>query len=552
MANPPDAERRDTRGLPEGYDPRNFYEYRTSQLIASASGVERFVYRLMPFAYIKSVVFAIDPFSKFRTSAGIVTPANRKRVRATDSILNIRRVKHVIYNTSRSSVSNYRNIPGNVGPVADNPPYHAESEFEQPRQEVLPDYTLDTTKRTRLVNSDIGELELLKSSINSPGRTVRHSSTSRSTFTLNSPPNDFQTITEGTDSESYAYLGNAGRLAKSVFDNRIASEKVALSQLMNDNILKMVTGTMPVNRDYTLFRNAVELRDFRRSILQLQETMRNLGVLERALKVPSKRISKIRAFKTSLRDIPKEYVGYHFGWAQTYRDMTSLMLAPDKITKRINFLMSRNGKDTTYRTKRTFASADTGVSGFDYDNLSGEYDLSIESKIERETELRLVINANFRFPDVDLPNFKTHLFREKLGIYPSVTDMYNLVPWTWLLDWFTGVGNYVEIIDNINHDNTLINWGMLTGVVKGKLTTDFKSKSDNWSRVYVNNVQVSEDRNVVQNAHTSTCEYTFQLRKDVSNLPNVHVTSDISSLTNYQASILGGILSQSTKHRLHF
>jgi hypothetical protein len=199
-----------------------------------------------------------------------------------------------------------------------------------------------------------------------------------------------------------------------------------------------------------------------------------------------------------------------------------------------------------------FVSGETGVSGFDYDNLSGEYELSINSDVKRETELRLVINANYRFPDVDLPSFKSHLFKEKLGIYPSVTDMYNLVPWTWLLDWFTGLGNYIEVIDNINHDRTLVNWGMLTGVTKGKLTTDFKSKSDNWSRVYVNNVQVSEDRNVVQNAHTSTLEYTFQLRKDVANLPNVHKTSDISSLTNYQASILGGIISQSTKHRLHF
>jgi len=321
---------------------------------------------------------------------------------------------------------------------------------------------------------------------------------------------------------------------------------------MSDNILKMVTGTMPINRNYTLFRNVVELRDFRRGILQLQETMRNLGTLEKALKVPSHRISKIRALKTSLRDIPKEYVGYHFGWAQTYRDVTALMLAPDKITKQINWLMSRNGKDTTYRTKRDFPSALTGISGFDYDNLSGEYALSIESKLERETQLRLVINANYRFPDVDLPNFKKHLFREKLGIYPSITDIYNLVPWTWLLDWFTGVGNYVEIIDNLNHDPTLINWGMLTGVIKGKLTTDFKSKSDNWSRVYVNNVQVSESQNTIQNAHTSTCEYTLQLRKDVSNLPNVHSTSDISSMTAYQASILGGIISQSTKHRLHF
>jgi hypothetical protein len=551
MANPEDNSRKDTRGLPEGYDPRKFYEYRTSQLIAAASGVELFVYRLMPFNVIKSVVFAIDPFSQFRTSAGIVTPANRKRIRATDNVLLVRPVRRIIHNTSYSSISNWRNIPGNVGPVADNPPFHNESVFEQPRQEVLPDYTLDTTKRTRLINSDIGTLELFKSSINSPGRTVRSSSTSRSTFTLNSPPNDFQTITGGTDSTSYTYEGNAGRLALNVFNNFVTSEKNYLAQLMSSNILKMITGTLPEHRDYTLFRNAVELRDFRRSILQLQETMRNLSALEKALKIPSHKLNRVRRLKTSLKDIPKEYVGYHFGWAQTYRDVFGLLSTPDKIAKKINFLLSRNGKDTTYRTKRNFPSSVTGVSGFDYDGLSGEYELAINSHIDRETELRLVINANYRFPDVDLPSFLSHLFKEKLGLYPSVTDMYNLVPWTWLLDWFTGVGNYIEVIDNINHDRTLINWGMLTGVTKGKLVTEFSSKSDNWSRVYVNNVQVSEDRNVFRNAHTSTLEYTLQLRNDVANLPNVHKTSDISSLTDYQKSILAGIISQSGKKKLH-
>jgi len=545
--DPNDSPRKDTRGLPEGYDPHMFYEYRISELAAQAQGVELFVYRLMPWSIIKSIAFAIDPFSGFRTAVGVVTPANRKRIRATDSVLNIRHVKRTIHNTSYSSLSNWRNIPGNVGPVADNPPFHAESGFDQPRQEVLPDYTLDTTKRTRLINSDVGELELVRSFINSPGRSVRTTSTSRSTFTLNSPPNDFQTITGGTDSNDYTYQGNAGRLSRHDFDIFIANEKSKLLDLMSANSLKMFTATMPANRDYTLFRNIVELRDLPRGVTQLRDTIRNLIRTERFLKIPSKRIAKVRSFKTNLSDIPKEYLSYHFGWKQTVKDAMDLLKAPTKISKRINFLISRNGKDTTYRTKRLFPSSDTGTSGFEYDVLSGEYEASTQSRIERDTELRMVINANFRFPDVNTPEFIEHLYNDKLGIYPSLTDIYNLIPWTWLIDWFTGVGNYVEVIDNINHDRSLINWGFLTGKVDGKLTTDFTSKSDHWSRVYVNNVQTSEERNVSQQRHTSVLTYTLQLRKDVNSVPTVHKTSDLSSLTDYQKSILAAIISQSGK-----
>jgi hypothetical protein len=366
---------------------------------------------------------------------------------------------------------------------------------------------------------------------------------------LGSPPDDYPRISFGVDHDSSVTNGAAAVLSRSNFDNLISVEKAATIALMNQEALKMYSGILPSTRNYNFFRNLVELRDIPRGILQLQETMRNLRSLEASLKIPSKLVSKIRRFKTSLDDIPKEYLGYHFGWKQTYKDVSDLLKSPTKISRQINFLISRNGKDTTYRSNRNFESVTTGISGFDYDVLYGEYSPSTESRIQRSTELRMVVNANFTLPAVNTPAFIEHLWLDKLGIYPRVTDIYNLIPWTWLIDWFTGVGNYIEVIDNINHDSSLINWGFLTAKTKGKLVTDFRSKSDQTTRIFKDFDPGIVSTTTVINNHQSNLDYTFQLRKDIASLTLVHKTSDISSLTDYQKSILAAIIAQSGSGR---
>jgi len=160
----------------------------------------------------------------------------------------------------------------------------------------------------------------------------------------------------------------------------------------------------------------------------------------------------------------------------------------------------------------------------------------------------MALNYTFRFPDVNVPEFSSRLWRHNLGLNPRPIDIYNLVPWTWLVDWFTGLGNYLEIIDTISTDDTVINWGMITSVTKGSLTTERESKIDRFQGSSFNYAG-SGAYIPVQFRNTSKFDYTFQLRKDLATIMDVKTTANVSTLTLYQQSILGAILAQSGRFR---
>jgi len=248
--------------------------------------------------------------------------------------------------------------------------------------------------------------------------------------------------------------------------------------------------------------------------------------------------------KRTSKHIPDEYLSFHFGWKQTYKDAMDLLFLPETMAKKYSFLIKRAGKPTTFRVKKNFTSRLTGsLPNFSYDAFSNEYGVLTETSLERETEIRLAVNANFDFPPLNAISFQSGSFLDRIGIVPRPTDLYNLIPWTWLVDWFTGLGHYVELIDNMARDDTLVNWGMITARTSGKLTTIYTSKSDNVDNVSVNNVAFSSNTTTTTHRHTSTLHFECQIRKDAAAALSVKTIAG-PSLSNYQLSILGALLAQ--------
>jgi len=538
--------RYDTRGLPEGYDPHHLYEYRLQKRIKEATGLEGYIFQYIPHDLIKSFAIAIDPLSQVKMSLGVITPANRLRYRATASVFDIRRIRHFDANHTYQSYVNWQGIGGNDGPTRDtsspdNPPWIQGVQT----QDALPRTSNDTTRRTRLFGSDTGEFQKFSGFLVSPARQVKRYERVDAVFDINvSPSNPFPSKSGGNHIWEDNIEPSAATLPRSSFNDLRQREIDTATALMQKHVLAMFKDCNPQSRNYSLFRNIVELRDLPRGVLQLQETLRNLKQLDSSLKWSKSIREVVCNLNSSIKDIPNGYLSYHFGWKQTFKDVMDLVVKPAQISKQINLLISRNGKPTTYRTKRSYVSADTGVSGFNYDITGNEEDTHSSSRIERSTELRMVLNTTFSFPVLDIPHLKYDLFTDKLGIYPRFIDIYNLVPWTWLFDWFTGCGNYLEIIENIHHDPSLINWAFLTANVDGRLVTDFVSKSRSSSRYYHNYDDAVVTEVVTSNRHQSSYDYKLQLRRDVSTILEVKTPAKIDSLNLYQQTILGALLLQ--------
>lgn len=546
----------DTRGLPEGYDPHKLYEYRYDTF-KPANGLETFLYRLMPVSMVKSIAFAIDPTYRFKVSGNIVTPTNRVRYRATASVLDARSLNLYVYDHSYAQSTNYKFVA-----LCWSPDYGYQNLYttniptDLQDQPVLASYIKDTTQRTRLFGSYDGELEFFKHDIISSSREYRREYHLRGYYTASYPPNPACDAVGGVNHERdhgqdtlwvYSTKGRGAVFPKATYDALTVSEVAYNKALALKYHVSMLKGVSPFTRDYSLLRNAIELRDIPRSILQMKSTMENMRKVFDTFGRSSSTRDLIFDLRKSSKDIPSEWLSFHFGWRQTYKDLVELMALPEKMSKKINYLMHRSQKATTFRSKRVHLSGETGVSGFQYDTggYPYEYNIKQDSRIVRESEIRLSVNATFDFPPINVPSLKrTFTWYDRAGITPRFIDVYNLTPWTWLYDWFSGCGNYLELMEEINHDPSLINWGFFTVHTKGAVISNLYSESLHQRDTRINGVVTSEVYGVNQNRHQSRLEYECRTRQDVASIYDVKQTSVPTSLSVYQYSILGAILAQ--------
>lgn len=536
----------DSRGIPATLDPHKFYEYRMAINAQSATGLEFLVYKIIPLEVIKSFAIAIDPFSQFKTAVTKIAAPSRTRYRAKASVFGEgSQIRYDLTgkNYGSSNEVNYLNLPGCIGPVFSGAPYVYKSGGLLARQSILTDYSFDSTDRTRPIGSDQGEFEFMNHILYSPPRYMSRDVYIREIY---DDPNPylFPRKNEGHELQQIV-VGPSAAVFNEPWDQLKISEKLFASAFMAEKAVSMYKGTNPLFRDTSLFRNIVELRDLPRTVLSLRETLSNLVKLDATFSGSNKMRKLVNNLHTNVADIPKEYLSYHFGWKQMYKDLIDLLTTPDKVTKKINLLIKRNGMATTYRSNRHYVNSEDGVPGWFYESTGWEYDKELKTRLERSIDLRMVINTTFNFPTISAPQFNADLYRDKLGLYPRFTDLYNLVPWTWLVDWFTGFGNYLEIIEETSKDQSIINYGFLTYKCAGKVVSEYKSTTDNpqTDKFYTPNGSSSVTvQNRVKINHTSVCSYDFQLRKNLANVMDVKSVADPTSLNEYQRSILLALL----------
>lgn len=487
-----------------------------------------------------------DPKEKFRVGNFRVSPVTRKRVRTVRSVIDGRKqTRHYSFRSEGNSPVHcaYVNKPATArdddvttDSLPSSPPISYISE--------------DTTRRSRPPYSDQGEFKSFKYDLIIPDRSwnAKKTYTQRGYFPPCSLPeylDQVETCWGGTTGGAALFTESSVNILRE--DTFRRTEEAFASK-----VPKMVANLLPSARRYSLARNLVELKDLPRSIASLQSTLADLSRASKSL--PEGFWQTVRNAKVP-DHLPNEWLSFWFGWRQVYKDVVDLMNAPAKVSKDVNFLLARKGVPTTIRSRSKFPGDGSNGPAFtlspEFTNLRWTYDEPqgpVVTKNEWEHEIRVVMNLIFDFPNVGVPKLREELFSRKLGLTPTFTDLYNLVPWTWLVDWFVGLGDYVELIDNINTDRSLVNWALATCVTTGKLTTSAKYEYENVrQRLYYTYPLPSYSdtvRDKVSRLYTFQCNYTCHIRKNVSDGFGVKSTLELDKLSPYQASILGALLAQ--------
>lgn len=520
-------------------DPDNLFRAKYDAHGKSTRGLERFVYEYMPMNLIRSFAIAIDPFHKFKVSPVKITPVNRLRYRKLVSVLDQRSMVITRTTLARSKLSSWYGPDIGCATSEGGGTTNSVTTFPLDSQPGDAVRTYDTTVKTRPISSHMGEFETFKYTLISPEHRV--SSFYETTVRAHAACGDQYNQNYAIDRDIMAVGPHGGVLSSASLDSLRTTETESLSLLMQNKALSMLPKTVPASRRYSLFRNVVELRDLPSAISSLRKSIEDVRSAVSLLSSKEKR--KFFDPSALAKDIPNEYVSYWFAWRQILRDAIDLLNFPARAAKEVNFLIERSGKPTTFRTQEKFLGETTDSPSFQYDSVYWEFDKNESTSHSREHSFRCAINATFDFPHVDVPHLRRELYLRKLGVRPTVTDIYNLIPWSWLVDWATGLGNYVQAIDVINTDKSLFNYGFLTGTTIGKIQTlhTGKTRSASWTLFYGYGGW-SGGETLQTYRHTSICEYKVQIRKNISSAFHVPTIAEKASLSPYQLSILGAIL----------
>jgi hypothetical protein len=157
-----------------------------------------------------------------------------------------------------------------------------------------------------------------------------------------------------------------------------------------------------------------------------------------------------------LKSMSNYWLALQFGWRPLLNDVRNFVLLQRSAQKRLDQLLRDNGRPVRRRVDVYDLSADPLIStGELYHALNPTF---VTQFYRRESNYRYVTtirdhcwaSARFRFWLPGGPRniaWRRKMLARLYGLTPSPAVVYNMIPWTWLVDWFANVGDLIENLD---------------------------------------------------------------------------------------------------------
>jgi hypothetical protein len=495
----------------------------------TVAGLDNTLWSIFGKDNIKAIAAFIDPLAKFKPYAKKVSPVNRTKKLWT-GIQRDRVITTLAKNNSRASTPivetanpwDYR-FPGTESTNTST------STSVQSPQPAVCGFRKDTSRRTRAVGVDQGEFELFVPRLYSHSRGGVY--IWNKTSALYTAPFDPYNYSESTYLRDTRISGPAAVVQQFQLDALSASESSAADQLISKYALGLLKDALPSSRKASLAKTVIEFRD-------LLDTVK--GSVEGVMAVVGKH--------AKLADLGSGYLNEKFGWENTIQDLNTLLFAPDEVTRRVNYLLTRQWKPTTFRARKRFLLPLGSPPSFAYSALDSEFQNTTSTNGSKIVELKVCVNCNVDFPELRGPNAKFGEFSltQRIGgSILTINDIYQLIPWTWLGDWFVSTSDYLEAIETVNADDSIVNYAFASYKATGYSKTEYNatvtcSRNDN---VDGHNTDRSF---ILPIQHASICGFTYEKRKNLATSLDVRPSWDLTKFSGAQLSILSALAAART------
>jgi hypothetical protein len=517
------------------YDPNiDIYKERAKMRKAKAKGIERFAYEILGADLIATTALALDVLNKRPEKFPNDRVSKVTRVRNVSGVPAATRTGYrVQVNRSHSTFTPFDPFYGAFSASPDNEiVVDGRGSIALNAQEPLLGYIKDTSSRTRPHGVQQGEMELFTPRFQSDhGMNVRRQ---HSNLIITNFPGSFYETTKTWEDVRYGFLSDSFRVTVDGYRSFVSSYINSVDELLRTEAVDLVANTLPSRRRYTLARNLVELKD-----------------LPKLLRDSLKQFQSVFTFLRKEGIRPQDvYLTYLFGWRQLVSDIRDLIRAPELIAKELNFYISRQGRPTTLRGFKKVSRVLAFHPDFETEvfNLFDEPPISSSQEVKSSDSGRvtMALNCNIAFPRVDIPaleNFSRVL--EKLGTELTPVDIYDVIPWTWLTDWFTGASDYFHLLEQLANDPSIINYGTISFKGRGNSFCQYVSEVDK-SDAVVESVPYSYTASNTHFTAVRTADFSWRthVRRDLTTVVDSLKTTSGKGLSSYQLSIVTALAAQ--------
>lgn len=164
---------------------------------------------------------------------------------------------------------------------------------------------------------------------------------------------------------------------------------------------------------------------------------------------------KSRFDQNDLKNISKWHIALQFGWLPLLRDCQNLVRTQMNGQKRLEQLLRDNGKPV----RRSVALQDDFqvLSQVDQVNDFGLFPIfpymatrSPRQRVMVTSRDRVWATARYRYwlpPGPRDINWRRRMIAAIFGFQPTPSVVYNAIPWSWLVDWFSNTGDIIANLD---------------------------------------------------------------------------------------------------------
>lgn len=246
----------------------------------------------------------------------------------------------------------------------------------------------------------------------------------------------------------------------------------------------------------------------------------------------------------NIRSVGSEYLNYNFGWAPLVRDIQKMYETYRNLDKQLDQLRRDNGR--LVRRRRTLGkSTDTTSTSTQFSQpfgnvynvpwFSGVVSGSSTQTVQTITEDEYWFSGAFKYwiPDAGTPQWTRRATAALFGVNPTPEAIWNLLPWSWLADWFSNAGDVLSNASPNAADNVTAAYGFVMHsrkVVTTYTTVGFWNGRTGGLSQY----------NIPQNYYACSYVQTLETKSRVAANPYA-LSAGWDGLSPYQASILAAL-----------